>query len=409
MPGPRHLWAGDYDGTETPRNHAPRLDERERDAEAESGAATHAPSGPPQHQPYSPEGPARPMSRPARLLTAVAVGAVLLVAGFALVVSAFNIELPGGDDEAKPAKLAEDGGGVAKNAAGRVYAAAGPSVAAVQARQSGGTATGTGWVIDGRGTIVTNSHVVGGATTARVRFGDNPPVEAKVLGTDPSSDLAALRIDPKKAGNPRPLVLADSRKVAVGDQVVAIGHPFGLDRTATAGIVSGLERQIKAPNGFSIDEVIQTDAPINPGNSGGPLLDVKGRVIGVNSQIATAGAQGNVGIGFAVPSDIVKEVIPTLSRGLQVERAYLGLTSKVGDRGADVESVVAGGPAARAGIRRSDTVTSVGARTIRDPDDIAQAIADRKPGETIEIVVLRGGRKINLNVTLGDRPARRSP
>ena len=145
-------------------------------------------------------------------------------------------------------------------------------------------------------------------------------------GTDPSSDLAVLHVDPGSSGPLRPLPLADSDRVNVGDSVIAIGHPFGLDRTATAGIVSGLGREIQAPDGFQIDKVIQTDAPINPGNSGGPLLDARGRVVGVNSQIATGGAgNGSVGIGFAIPSNQVREVLPALSRGEHVEHAYLGV------------------------------------------------------------------------------------
>jgi putative serine protease PepD len=347
--------------------------------------------------------------RPARLAGAISAAVVLSAAGVAL--AAGLIDTGGDSSSNSAAALAPAGGGrVPEGTIGRVYAAAGPSVVAVQANQDGGTASGTGFVVDGRGTIITNSHVVGSARNARVRFGERPPIQAEVLGTDPSSDLAALRIDPARAGNPKPLALANSRDVAVGDQVVAIGHPFGLDRTATAGIVSGLERQIEAPNGFSIDEVIQTDAPINPGNSGGPLLDAKGRVIGVNSQIAaSAGGGGNVGIGFAVPSDTVREVLPTLARGEQVERAYLGLTTSAAARGAAVENVTAGGPAARGGMRRSDTVTSVAGRTVRDPDDVAKAIADRKPGDTIEVDVVRGGRTVSLDVTLGERPAQRAP
>ena len=179
-----------------------------------------------------------------------------------------------------------------------------------------GTASGTGFVFDSDGTIVTNAHVVGDAQEAQVRFDDDAPVQAQVVGTDPSSDLAVLHVDPAQAGTLQPLTLGESDDVRVGDTAIAVGYPFGLDRTATAGIVSGLGRRIQAPNGVSIDEVIQTDAPINPGNSGGPLLDASGRVIGVNSQIATAsGGGGNVGVGFAIPSDTVREVVPRLKAG----------------------------------------------------------------------------------------------
>jgi S1-C subfamily serine protease len=193
---------------------------------------------------------------------------------------------------------------------GEIYAGASPSVVSVQAQGSG--RAGTGFVVDTDGTIVTNAHVVGGATQVRVRFdGDVGAARADVVKTEPSQDLAVLRVDPSDAGRPlRALPLADSDAVRVGDAAVAIGFPLGLEKTATAGIVSGLDREIEAPNGDRIDGAIQTDAPINVGNSGGPLLDARGRVIGVNSQIRGAGGgSGNVGIGFAVPSDAVREVL----------------------------------------------------------------------------------------------------
>jgi putative serine protease PepD len=197
-----------------------------------------------------------------------------------------------------------------------IYARASSGVVSVHMSSGTGTASGTGFVVDSDGTIVTNAHVVGDAQEAQVRFDDDAPVRAEVVGTDPSSDLAVLRVDPAQAGTLHPLTLAESDDVRVGDSAIAVGYPFGLDRTATAGIVSGLGRRIQAPNGVGIDEVIQTDAPINPGNSGGPLLDASGRVIGVNSQIATASAGGgNVGVGFAIPSDTVREVVPRLKAG----------------------------------------------------------------------------------------------
>src|SRR3954464_1281060 len=205
-------------------------------------------------------------------------------------------------------------GKLAPTAIGRIYAKASPAVVSVAVRERGGQSTGTGFLIDRNGTLVTNAHVVGSAGSAEVRFGDQGrTLDAPVLGRDASSDLAVLRVDPTDAGVLHPLTLADSSRVHIGDNVVAIGNPFGLDRTATAGIVSGLGRHIQAPNGFDIDEVIQTDAPINPGNSGGPLIDARGRVIGVNSQIETGGGGGgNVGIGFAVPSNAVRDVVPRL-------------------------------------------------------------------------------------------------
>ena len=229
-----------------------------------------------------------------------------------------------------------------------------------------------------------------------MRFDDDAsPVDARVVGTDPSSDLAVLEVDASAASGVTPLALAESDTVEVGDAAIAIGFPLGLDKTATAGIVSGLEREIESPNGFRIDKVIQTDAPINPGNSGGPLLDAKGRVIGVNSQIATAGAGGgNVGIGFAVPSDTVREIVPKLQAGQSVERPWLGLAttaSATGGPGAQVGSVTAGGPAEKAGVRQGDIVTKVDGKAITDPDGVADAIASHEPGDRIEVEVTRGG------------------
>ncbi len=215
----------------------------------------------------------------------------------------------------------------------------------------------------------------------------------------------------------KPLPLGDSDKVEVGDLAVAVGYPLGLDRTATSGIVSGLGREIQAPNGFSIDKVIQTDAPINPGNSGGPLLDERGRVIGVNSQIATAGSQGNVGIGFAVPSNTVREVVPQLQQGQQVRRPYLGVStgaSPSGASGAIVREVTSGGPADRAGLKSSsapdgaggDIIVSVDGRTVRTPDDVASAISGREPGDEVDVVVTRDGDRRTVPIELGERPAR---
>jgi S1-C subfamily serine protease len=183
-------------------------------------------------------------------------------------------------------------------------------------QQQSSTSTGSGFLIDKGGHILTNYHVIQGAdrrTGVTVQFEDNVSRHATVVGQDPSNDLAVLKVDPAGLPNVQPLSLGDSTTVRVGDPTLAIGNPFGLDRTLTSGIVSALQRQIQAPNGFSIDNVIQTDAPINPGNSGGPLLDAAGRVIGINSQIETAGgANGSVGIGFAVPINTARQLLPAL-------------------------------------------------------------------------------------------------
>jgi putative serine protease PepD len=342
----------------------------------------------------APEPPRR--SRAALLpLGALAVAlAALIVGGFALF----------GDDDA-PGTLpgAADSRPVASGAAGRVYQSAGPGVVSVRA----GSASGTGFVVRGDGTIVTNAHVVGSADTATVRFNDSGRlVEAEVLGTDPSSDLAALRVDAGSVDNLRPLPLADSERVRVGDQVIAIGHPFGLDRTATAGIVSGVGREIQAPDGFQIEEAIQTDAPINPGNSGGPLLDVRGRVIGVNSQIATGGSQGNVGIGFAVSANTVRDVIPRLARGETIRRPYLGVTTTPDSRGAGVVDVAPAGPAADAGVQAGDVITSVDGHPVSEPEDLSEAISGKEPGDQVRVELVRAGEPRTITVTLGARPQR---
>jgi putative serine protease PepD len=365
--------------------------------------AAHEWAAPPR-RPFARARPATdPAPEPSRRWTRVRAAIAGALAGAVLVASGVLIGgLASDEPESPSAPLAVDSGGPAPASdAGRVYAAVADAVVAVQV----GRASGTGFVIDDRGTIVTNAHVLGESTAANVRRGDSrSAIRATVLGTDPSTDLAVLRVDPSDFGTPRPLTLADSDAVRVGDDVVAIGHPFGLDRTATAGIVSGLGREIQAPNGFSIDEVIQTDAAINPGNSGGPLVDMRGRVVGVNSQIATAGANGNVGVGFAVPSNSVRDVVPRLARGEKIERAYLGLTTAAGSSGVEAHAVVPGGPAARAGLERGDRILSVDGHTVGEPGDVTDAIDAREPGDSVTVEVERDGRRERIEVELGDRP-----
>src|SRR2546423_8509675 len=229
-----------------------------------------------------------------------------------------------------------------------------------------GEATGSGFVVDKSGYILTNAHVIDGAAQVTVSFEDKKSENAKVVGKDSSTDLALLKIDPSGV-DLRPLQLGDSGTVQVGDPTIAIGNPFALDRTLTTGVVSALQRQISAPNGSTISHVIQTDAPINPGNSGGPLLDAVGRVIGINSQIATgdgtgAGGGGNGGIGFAVPIHTAQKGLPPLKQNGPAERAYPGITGVTIDKSLDrlnlashsgvlVQSVSPPSPAAKAGIR----------------------------------------------------------
>ncbi|MEA2288467.1 MAG: hypothetical protein QOD55_464, partial [Solirubrobacteraceae bacterium] len=351
--------------------------------------------------------PAPPRRRRIRTPAAVALSTLALAGAYVA-----GTEIGGSPDGGPAATTAQalpaSGGRLAPTDITTIYERASKGVVSVQVASGRSSASGTGFVIDRDGTIVTNAHVVGDAQTARVRFDDDAaPVSAQVVGTDPSTDLAVLHVDPSRAGTLTPLPLAESDDVRVGDAAVAIGYPLGLDRTATAGIVSGLGREIEAPNGFRIDKVIQTDAPINPGNSGGPLLDAKGRVIGVNSQIATSGGgSGNVGIGFAVPSDTVREVVPKLKAGQTIARPYLGVSTAAssGRPGATVASVSSGGPAQAAGIERGDVLTAVDGRTIATPDDVVDALAGREPGDRIDVRLVRDGAERTVSVTLRARP-----
>ena len=293
-----------------------------------------------------------------------------------------------------------------------------------------GTATGSGFVVDKDGTIITNAHVVSGADSVTVSFSENgDAIDAEVKGVDASTDLAVLKIDPGEVENLVAMPLGDSSRVAVGDPVVAIGNPFGFQRTVTTGIVSALQRQIEAPNGFPIRNVIQTDASINPGNSGGPLLDGDGRVIGINSQIATGGtSQGSVGIGFAVPIDTAKSLLPELRQGGDIERAYLGVTMAdvtedvakeldlPVDHGALIPEAVEGGPADDAGLHGADGGTSGGVAAggdlivevdgerIDNADDVAAAIEDNDPGDQVEVEYYRGDDRKTVEVELAERP-----
>ena len=296
-------------------------------------------------------------------------------------------------------------------------------------QQQQGQATGSGFVIDKNGTILTNAHVIDGAQKVTVQFEDQRIVNAQVIGKDLNSDLALLKVVPDGLSLD-PLPLGDSKNVQVGDPTIAIGNPFGLDRTLTTGVVSALQRQIKAPNGFAIDNVIQTDAPINPGNSGGPLLDATGRVIGINSQIETGGGQGSVGIGFAVPIDTAKQVIPQLEKKGSVQAGYLGLDALTIDpslsalnlpvsQGALVQQVTPGSPAAKAGIRGGDVpaqlngnsiqlggdiIVAVDGKPINSSDALASTIGAMKPGTTAKLTILRDGKRKQVEVKLGNRP-----
>ncbi|MFL5869769.1 MAG: S1C family serine protease, partial [Solirubrobacterales bacterium] len=294
-------------------------------------------------------------------------------------------------------------------------------------------ATGSGFVIDDAGRIITNAHVVDGSNDIQVKFGDTgSSYDAKVIGEDQSTDIAVIQVS-APADMLHPVPLGDSSQVQVGDQVVAIGNPFGLDRTATAGIVSAVQREISSPNGFTIENAIQTDAPINPGNSGGPLLDAAGRVIGINSQIESGGSgQGNVGIGFAVPINTAKQISQQLISNGEVQHAFLGisgtdLTSDVAnvlnlnvDSGAIVQSVVPNSPADKAGIQPGNATMSVNGQRIKaggdvivaadgqpvhSMSDVIAAVDSKQPGDDLQLTLVRGGQQRDVTVQLAERPA----
>jgi S1-C subfamily serine protease len=293
-----------------------------------------------------------------------------------------------------------------------------------------GVSTGSGFVIDKDGTIATNAHVVDGATKVSVRFGDGATHPAQILGVDKSTDLALLKIDPKGI-QLHPLTLGSSHGIQVGDPTVAIGNPFGLDRTLTTGVVSALQRRIKAPNGFQIDNVIQTDAAINPGNSGGPLIDATGKVIGINSQIETgSGGNGNVGIGFAIPIDTVKQKIDTLKTKGTIKYAYLGVSAATVDSsftgllpvksGALIQTVEAGSPAAKAGLQGGDItaqmngqpvalggdiVTEIDDQPVKTKEDLSSIVGRHQAGDKVKITFIRDGKTKTVEVTLAARPA----
>ena len=340
---------------------------------------------------------------------------------------------------ARPASNPSDDEGLTVT---EIYDRDGPGVVFIQAEvqsqaetpfglpdDNSGVATGSGFVLDKDGYILTNAHVVEGAEQAGVRFTEESDlVEAEVVGSDLSTDLAVLKVDPDDAPKLTPLALGDSGKLSVGDPVIAIGNPFGYSRTVTTGIVSALQRQISAPNNFQIDDVIQTDASINPGNSGGPLIDARGEVVGINSQIATGGANGSVGIGFAVPVNTAKKIVPQLKENGKVERAYLGVTTTTVteqladdlnlpvEEGALVQDVVDDGPADDAGLRAGrteigqglrvggDIIVEVDGQPVVRNSDVADAILDNKPGDEITLEYFRGDDRKSTRVKLGSRP-----
>ena len=378
---------------------------------------------------------------------ALALGGAALVGGFGTTTTVREVAAPLPSPISLNEPSAATAGALSVNA---IYKHAAPGVVQVTATQVVSTpgvdpfgfafpaqqksqALGSGFVIDKAGHIVTNYHVVENARSVDVSFSNNESMKAKIVGADPSTDIAVLQVD-THARALTPLALGNSDAVRVGDAVVAIGNPFGYDRTVTAGIVSALQRVIRAPNSYSIDHVIQTDAALNKGNSGGPLLDARGNVIGVNSQIAAgdSGASGNVGIGFAVPINTVKTVAAQIIKTGHAEHAYLGISVQAvtptaaklfhlpSTHGLLVASVQPGSGAANAGLRAGtgnatlagetyplggDLITKIDSTPLYSLDQLRDAIGQKQPGDGARLEVYRGDRQRTVTVKLGRQPA----
>jgi putative serine protease PepD len=295
-----------------------------------------------------------------------------------------------------------------------VYRNAKQGVVEIQTTSSGGgpfglpggqrdESEGSGFVLNKDGDIVTNEHVVAGADSIQVTFADGRKADAKVVGKDSSSDVAVIHVD-VPSSELEPLSFADSSRVQVGDSVVAMGSPYGLEETVTTGIISALDRSISSPSNYTISGALQTDAAINPGDSGGPLLDSSGRVIGMNAQIKSS-SDGNTGVGFAIPSDTVKRVAEALVSGDQVKHAYLGVSLADASGGARVASVRDGSPGDEAGLEGGDVITTVDGKDISSADDAAGAINAKRPSDEITLTIERGGERSTIDVTLGTRPS----
>jgi putative serine protease PepD len=340
-------------------------------------------------------------------LSAAALGVALTAGGSDETVEA----APAADATAVDVAQPSDGDAGADDTAASVYRTAAAGVVEISAGGAGafgdgGGALGTGFVVDDEGHVVTNEHVVSGAAGIVVTFADGSEASAELVGTDPSTDIALLKVDVPAAGL-EPLELGSSAGVVVGQDVYAIGNPYGLERTLTAGIVSALDRQIQAPNGYTISGAIQTDAAINSGNSGGPLLDEGGRVVGVTAQIESQ-TGGNVGIGYAIPIDLVKGVVEELQSSGSVEHGYLGVTVEPapdpGD-GASIVEVHPGTPAEDAGLQPGDRVVAADGQPIDSPEELTGLIGSKQPGDEVELELVRDGETETITVTLGERPA----
>ena len=305
----------------------------------------------------------------------------------------------------------------------KIYDKASKSVVEIAAREGSGfggaqsTAQGSGFVVDEKGHVVTNQHVVAGASSISVSFWNGAELKAEVVGTDPSTDLAVLRVEASPTLL-EPLRFADSSAVDVGDPVLAFGSPFGLEGTVTSGIVSALHREMTAPNTYTITDTIQTDAAINHGNSGGPLLDRRGRVIGVNAQIESESG-GSDGVGFAIPSNTVRSIVAQLIATGEVQHAYLGIRMSPVSDGVAITNVLGGTPAAKAGLRAAtgskivdgqerptggDVIVEFDGETVTSATALQSAVDAHRPGQTVSITILRDGSRRTLDVELGVRP-----
>jgi putative serine protease PepD len=264
-------------------------------------------------------------------------------------------------------------------------------------------AQGSGFVYDDQGHIVTNQHVVDGANSISVRFWNGASYKATVVGTDASTDIAVLKVD-APSSLLQPLTLGDSSAVEVGEGVVAIGSPFGLEETVTSGIVSAVHREMTAPNNFTITNSIQTDAAINHGNSGGPLLDLTGKVIGMNAQIESDSGD-NAGVGFAIPSNTVESIVSQLVSSGNVEHAYLGVGVATASSGVRVTDVRSGTPADDAGLQAGDVITALDGKTVTAGAELQSAVDAKRPGDTVSITYTRAGKSKTVQVKLATRPS----
>jgi putative serine protease PepD len=320
------------------------------------------------------------------------------------------------------------GGGMTIN---QIYKKAGPGVVDIVVTTSGGGSDslfgggggtqkdeGAGVVYNDQGYILTDQHVVAGAKSIKVTFQDGLVASAKLIGTDPSTDVGVIKVN-VASSELHPLAFADSDSAQVGDAVVAIGSPFSLPETVTSGIVSQTGRSIEAPNNYTIPGAIQTDAAINPGNSGGPLLNADGEVLGLNDQIetnnTTAGGEGsNSGIGFATPGNEDQKVAQTIIAGKKVQHSYVGVfLSSMSEGGARIATqeengqppIAPGSPAAKAGLQAGDLITAVNGKKITSTDQFIATVFQDDPGQTITLTVKRDDQTKQIKVTLGTRPA----